>query len=84
MLDLGIVQNPMFGSGAPPGWGAVLPGYRPARMIVDAAFSNDFHAWAALAIGLAWTLALAIAVVLVLSRLVGARTTAFVAMPGER
>jgi hypothetical protein len=73
MLDLGIVQNPMFGSGAPPGWGAVLPGYGPGRQIVDAAFSSDFHAWGALTISLAWTLALAVAVLAVLSRLVGSR-----------
>lgn len=71
MLDLGIVQNPMFGSGAPPGWGAVLPGYGPGRLIVDAAFSSDFHAWTALAVGLGWTLALAVVLLAVLSRLVG-------------
>jgi len=71
MLDLGIVQNPMFGSGAPPGWGATLPGYGPGRVIVDAAFSDAFHAWGALALSLAWTLVLALAVLSVLGRLVG-------------
>lgn len=71
MLDLGIVQNPMFGSGAPPDWGALLPGYGPGRIIVDAAFSADFHAWGALAVSLAWTLALAVGVLIELSRLVG-------------
>lgn len=71
MLDLGVVQNPMFGSGTPPGWGAVLPGYGPGRVIVDAAFSEDSHAWGALALGLAWTLVLALAVLSVLGRLVG-------------
>lgn len=71
MLDLGVVQNPMFGSGTPPGWGAVLPGYGPGRVIVDAAFSEDFHAWGALALGLAWTLVLVLPVLSVLGRLVG-------------
>jgi hypothetical protein len=71
MLDLGIVQNPMFGSGTPPGWGVALPGFGPGRVIVDAAFSGHFHAWGALALGLGWTLVLAAAVLTVLSRLVG-------------
>jgi hypothetical protein len=70
MLDLGIVQNPMFGSGSPPAWGIALPGYGPGRVIVDAALSNHFDAWGALALALGWSLALMLAVVAVLSRLV--------------
>jgi hypothetical protein len=70
MLDLGIVQNPMFGSGSPPGWGAALPGYGAGRVIIDGAFSDEFHAWGSLALGLAWTLVLALSVVLVLGRCV--------------
>jgi len=53
--------------------GAALPGYGPGRVIIDAAFSNHFHTWGALAIGLLWTLALALAVVVVLGRLVGVK-----------
>jgi hypothetical protein len=49
----------------------VLPGYGPGRLIVDAAFSSDFNAWTELAISLAWTLALAVVLLAVLSRLVG-------------
>jgi len=71
MLDLGIVQNPMFGSGSPPGWGAALPGYGPGRVIIDGAFADEFHAWSALALGLTWTLVLAVVVVVVLGRSVG-------------
>lgn len=70
MLDLGIVQNPMFGTGAPPAWGALLPGYGPCRIIVNAAFSSGFHAWAGLAMSLGWTLALGTGVLLVLGRVV--------------
>ena len=73
MLDLGIVQNPMFGSGEPPGWGVALPGYGPGRVIVDAAFSSEFHAWGALALGLAWVVVLFVAVIVVLGRVVGLR-----------
>jgi len=70
MLDLGIVQNPMFGSGHPPDWAIGLPGYGPGRLIVDGAFSDTFHAGGALALSIAWVLALAVAVSVVLGRLV--------------
>lgn len=71
MLDIGVVQNPMFGSGAPPIWGHVLPGYGPSRVIVDGAFSDSFHAWGPLALSAAWTAALALTVAVVLGRIVG-------------
>jgi hypothetical protein len=70
MLDLGIVQNPMFGSGEPPAWGVALPGYGPGRVIIDAAFSDHFHAWGALAIAVAWALTSAVAVLFLLRRVV--------------
>ena len=71
MLDLGIVQNPMFGTGAPPTWGVLLPGYGPGQVIVDAAFSDHFHAWAALGVGLGWAAILVSGVVVVLVHAVG-------------
>ena len=70
MLDIGIVQNPMFGSGAPPGWAPLLPGYGPGRVIIDAAFSPEFHAWGALAVGVAWAALLFVAVLFALGRIV--------------
>jgi hypothetical protein len=70
MLDLGIVQNPMFGTGAPPGWAALLPGFGPGRVIVDAAFAGHFHAWAALAVSFGWLLILSAVVLTVLGRVV--------------
>lgn len=71
MLDIGIVQNPMFGSGEPPGWGAALPGYGPGRVVVDASFADGFHAWGPLALGLAWLAVCAVAALVVLERSVG-------------
>lgn len=73
MLDLGIVQNPMFGSGEPPAWGSALPGYGPGRVVVAAGFSDRFDAWGALGIGVGWVLALGLVLLVVLRRLVGAR-----------
>jgi hypothetical protein len=71
MVDLGILQNPMFGSGRPPAWAAVLPGYGPGRVIIDAGFSPGFQAWTELALALGWVLALGCLVALLLGRLVG-------------
>jgi hypothetical protein len=70
MLDIGIVQNPMFGSGTPADWAVILPGYGPSRVILDASFSESFHAWGPLAIGLGWTLVLAVGVLTALGRMV--------------
>jgi hypothetical protein len=71
MLDLGIAQNPMFGTGAPPAWAAMLPGWGPGRLLVDGAFSNGFGAPRALALSLAWIGALAVGLVPTLRRLLG-------------
>ncbi len=70
MFDLGIVQNPMFGTGAPPAWGALLPGYGHGRVIIAAAFSDHFHAWGALAVSLGWALALVAGVLVLLGHVV--------------
>lgn len=41
MLDVGIVQNPMFGTGEPPKWAFALPGYPGTRVIMDAALARS-------------------------------------------
>jgi len=73
MTDIGIVQNPMFGDGTPGTWAALLPGYGPSRVMVDAAFSPGFHTAGDLALSLAWTVLLAWTVTYVLRRAVGTR-----------
>lgn len=74
LTDLGIAQNPMFGSGSPRWWAALLPGYGPGQMMLDGAFSPSFHAAGPLAIALGWTLALTLTVGYVLRRAVGTRS----------
>jgi hypothetical protein len=69
MTDLGIVQNPMFGS--PRGWAIVLPGYGPNQIMIEGAFSNSFHAAGDLLLSLGWVAALTAAVLVVLRRAVG-------------
>ena len=68
MLDIGVAQNPMFGSGQPGGWAVMLPGYGPGRVVIDAAFSSEFSALPELALAFAWSAVLAVAVVALLGR----------------
>jgi ABC-type Na+ efflux pump permease subunit len=72
MVDVGVVQTPMFNE-TPPDGAWLLPSYGPSRVMYDAAFSNTFHAWGGLAIGLGWLAVLSIAVYVVLRRAVGSR-----------
>jgi hypothetical protein len=53
MLDLGIVQNPMFGTGTPPSWAVVLPGYPGTRLVMSAALSPQGNLPMTVAIGMA-------------------------------
>lgn len=67
MLDLGVVQNPMFGSGRPPTWAVVLPGYPGTRVVIAAAFArHDTIPTLELAGALIWVGAVSIAVVAIL------------------
>ncbi len=70
MVDVGVVQTPMFHE-TPPGGAWLLPGYGPSRVMYDGAFSGIFHAWGALVIGMGWLAVLGAAVYLVLKRAVG-------------
>jgi hypothetical protein len=74
MLGTGILQNPMFGDGTPGGLAFAFPDYGANRVIIDGAFSPTFHAWAELALALGWLTALALAVALVLRRLLRSAT----------
>lgn len=58
MLDLGIAQNPMFGSGEPPQWAVALPGYGASRLIIAAAFSEGSVVPMDAALSAAWIVAL--------------------------
>ncbi|MGE5282802.1 MAG: ABC transporter permease [Chloroflexota bacterium] len=73
MMDIGVAQNPMFFEGEPQGWATALPGYGPARVLLDGAFSQGFDAVGPLLVALAWLLALSVAVVVLLRRSLGAR-----------
>jgi hypothetical protein len=76
LTDLGIVQNPMFGTGTPGRFASLLPGYGASRMMVDGAFSSGFHTAADLLFGLAWLAALLVILHLTLRRALGTRAPA--------
>lgn len=72
LSDVGVVQSPMFHT--TPGAGAwLLPGYGPSRLMYEGAFSQSFHAGGELALSLAWLIAVAATVGIVLSRAVSPR-----------
>jgi hypothetical protein len=54
----------------PPDGAWLLPSYGPSRVMYDGAFSETFHAWGGLVIGLGWLAALSVAVYVVLRRAV--------------
>lgn len=67
MLDLGIAQNAMFGSGSPAGWAMALPGYGAGRVMTDGALGGGVISWGALAAAIAWVVG-ALVVTAALSR----------------
>lgn len=71
MIDIGILQNPMFGDGTPGATATAFPDHGAMRVVIDGAFSAGFHAWRELAVALVWLAALASAVVVVLARRLG-------------
>jgi hypothetical protein len=52
MIDIGLIQNPMFPREAVPPWVRLLPGYWPMEVLLDAAFTPSFDEGAALAVSL--------------------------------
>lgn len=49
MIDIGLVQNPMFTRESVAWWVQVLPGYFPMEVLVDTSFSSQFDTVPALA-----------------------------------
>lgn len=68
MLGQGIVQSPMFGSGAPSGIAVWLPDHAATRIVIAGGFAPGFSAWVELAVAGAWIAGLVAAVVVVLRR----------------
>ena len=57
MIDVGIIQNPMFGRESVDLWAKMLPGYLPTEALMDVSFSPRFDSAATLALALSYLLA---------------------------
>ncbi len=60
MIDLGLVQSPMFPREPVSWWMKLLPGYTPTNVLVDVSFSDGFDTGGDLAAALAYLAALAL------------------------
>jgi len=58
MIDVGLIQNPMFPREAVAGWVQLLPGYWPMEVLLDASFTSRFDEGAALVASLLYLAAL--------------------------
>lgn len=54
MIDLGVIQNPMFPGETLAWWTKLLPGYGPMEVLLDASFTNGFDTGTELGISLAY------------------------------
>jgi len=52
MIDIGLIQNPMFPREAVAWWVKLLPGYWPMEVLVDVSFTPNFDEGGALALSL--------------------------------
>lgn len=64
MIDIGLVQSPMFPRESIAWWMKLLPGYTPTNVLVDVSFSDAFDTGVDLAVALAYLAGLALVGVL--------------------
>lgn len=60
MIDVGLVQNPMFPRDSLAWWVQALPGYAPMEVLLDVSFSERFDSAGALAVALLYLVVLAL------------------------
>jgi hypothetical protein len=75
MIDVGLVQNPMFPRDSVAWWVQVLPGYAPMEVLLDVSFSERFDAGGALGVALAYLAVLAVVGLLAFWRVTAPRGT---------
>jgi hypothetical protein len=59
MIDIGLIQNPMFPRESVDWWVRLLPGYRPMDVLLDVSFTPSFDELSALLVSLLYLAALA-------------------------
>jgi hypothetical protein len=60
MIDIGLVQNPMFPRDSVAWWVQALPGYAPMEVLLDVSFSGSFDSAGAFGVALVYLAALAL------------------------
>lgn len=59
MIDIGVIQNPMFPRGALAWWAKLLPGYGPMEVLLDASFTQHFDTTSGLLVAVGYLAAVA-------------------------
>ncbi len=73
MIDVGVLQSPMFSRENIGLWVKFLPGYAPMEMLMDVSFSTSFNTGSFLLISLVYALAIAVAAGILFDRVVAIR-----------
>ncbi len=73
MIDVGLLQNPMFPRDNVAWWVQLLPGYRPMEILVDVSFTPSFDTGADLLVTLVYVAAFALLGMFAFWRAIGGR-----------
>lgn len=73
MIDIGLIQNPMFPRDDVAWWAQLLPGYAPMEVLLDVSFSDGFDTAGALAVALLYLAVLAAVALLAFWRVTAPR-----------
>ncbi len=74
MIDIGLVQNPMFPRDSVQWWAKLLPGYAPMEMLTDVSFTAGFDTLSFLGFSLLYTLAFAAIAAVLFTRVTSSRS----------
>lgn len=73
MIDVGIVQNPMFPRESVQWWAKLLPGYAPMEVLTDIAFTPGFDTWGFLGLSALYAAAIGAVAAVLFIRVTAAR-----------
>jgi len=73
MIDIGLVQNPMFPRESVQWWAKLLPGYAPMEVLTDISFTPGFDTWGFLGLSVLYVVALGAVAAVLFVRVTAAR-----------
>lgn len=74
MIDIGLVQNPMFPRDGVQWWVKLLPGYAPMEVLTDVSFTTGFDTWGFLGFSALYTVAIGAVAAVLFVRVTAARS----------